>query len=340
MADPVLLMTSSARAGEEQRRRSASAAGNETNLFRMTDAGRMTDTPSAVKVFRCGTVALAGRSNVGKSTLLNRLLGAKVAITSDKPQTTRSRILGIRTLADAQMVWVDTPGIHRARSMMNRRMVDAAERSILESDMVVAVIDAKEGFIPADREAIERAAVGSRPWLIAVNKLDLVGKSALIPLLDGLGRAYPDVDLVPVSAKKGSNLAALECAVAARLPEGEAVYPRDELTDQSARALVQEFVREQIFAATGGEIPYKTAVLVEQFEEKRGLDVVSAVILVERNSQKRILVGSGGSMIRQIGTLARHELERFFGRRFHLELFVKVRRDWTKSPRMLTELGL
>jgi GTP-binding protein Era len=308
--------------------------------FRMTEEPPTTDDSRLVSERHCGTVALAGRSNVGKSTLLNRLLGAKVAITSRKPQTTRSRILGIRTLPGAQMIWVDTPGIHRARSLLNRRMVDAAARSIAEADVVVVVIDAAQGFLPQDREAIECVVESRRPWLAAVNKLDLVADAALIPLLDGIGKAFPDVDLVPVSAVTAKNLPALEHAVAARLPLGPALYPEDELTDQSSRALVQEFVREQIFAATAGEIPYKTAVLVERFEEKASVNVVSAAILVERDSQKRILIGSAGSMIREIGVRARQELERFFAKRFYLELFVKVRRDWTKSPRILDELGL
>jgi GTPase len=298
------------------------------------------DSEPSVSERHCGTVALAGRSNVGKSTLLNRLLGTKVAITSRRPQTTRSRILGIRTLPGAQMIWIDTPGIHRARSLLNRRMVNAATRSIAEADAVVLVIDAGQGLLPQDRDAIDCILESRGPWLAAVNKIDLVADAALIPLLDCIGKEFPDLDLVPVSALTGKNLGALERAVAARLPVGPALYPEDELTDQSSRALVQEFVREQIFAATGGEIPYKTAVLVDRFEEKPGVNVVSATILVERDSQKGIVIGSRGSMIREIGAHAREELERFFGKRFYLELFVKVRRDWTKSPRILDELGL
>jgi GTP-binding protein Era len=285
-------------------------------------------------------VTLAGRSNVGKSTLLNRVLGAKLAITSKKPQTTRSAIVGVRTLPAAQMIWMDTPGLHRARSLLNRRMVDAAERCIADADVVVVVIDAAAGLVGHDREAIEKVVASEHPWLMAVNKIDLTGDRALLPLLDAIGRDFPGVDVVPVSATRGRNLPALERAVAARLPPSPALYAEDELTDQSARAIVQEFVREQVFAATEGEVPYKTAVLVEQFEEKAGVDVVSATILVERDSQKRILIGSGGAMIRRIGSQARAELERFFAKRFYLELFVKVRRDWTKNPRMLTELGL
>jgi GTP-binding protein Era len=285
-------------------------------------------------------VALAGRSNVGKSTLLNRILGAKVAITSPKPQTTRSRILGVRSLPGAQMVLLDTPGMHRARSLLNRRMVETAERALLEADVIVAVIDAREGFTPSDRGTVLRLAAGRRPWLVAVNKIDLVAKNALLPLLEGIAGEFPATDLVPVSAKSGENLAALERAIVARLPPGEPLYPADELTDQTGRSLVEEFVREQIFAETRGEVPYKTAVIVERFEEKPSVNAVAATILVERASQRRILIGEGGAMIREIGSRARRELEGVFGKRFHLELFVKVRRDWSRDARVLDELGL
>ena len=174
------------------------------------------------------------------------------------------------------------------------------------------VIDAAAGMVADDREAIATVVASDHPWLLSVNKIDLIGDRALLPLLDTIGREFPDRDVVPVSATRGKNLPALERAVAALLPPAPALYPEDELTDQSARAIVQEFVREQVFAATDGEVPYKTAVLVEQFEEKPGVDVISATILVERDSQKRILIGSGGAMIRKIGSQARQELERFF----------------------------
>jgi GTP-binding protein Era len=290
--------------------------------------------------FRCGTITLAGRSNVGKSTLLNRLLGEKVAITSKKPQTTRSRVLGISTFRQAQLIWIDTPGIHRARSLLNRRMVDIAQRSILDADAVALVVDASQGLDVEDRAIAATVVEAKHPWLLVLNKIDRVGDSRLVPLLERIGQEIRGVDLVPVSAKTGKNLEALERAVTALLPEGERMYPEDQLTDQSERTLVQEFVREQILAVTDGEVPYRTAVVVERFEEKAQVNVISATILVERDSQKSILIGSGGSRIRQIGTRARLELERFCGKRFFLELFVKVRRDWTKNPRMLTELGL
>ncbi len=289
---------------------------------------------------RCGTATLAGRTNVGKSTLLNAILGVKLAIVSEKPQTTRSRILGVRSRPGAQTLWVDTPGVHQARSLLNRRMVETAERSIHEADVVIVVLDAREGITAADRPVLASVAGSGRPWLVAVNKIDRATKNALLPVLDRIGRELPGIDLVPVSALAGRNLAELEREVAERLPRGPALYPEDELTDQTGRAITQEFIREQLFAVTREEVPYKAAVLVEEFTEKPNANVVSATILVERDSQKRIFIGAGGAMIRDIGKRARVELERFFGKRFYLELFVKVRRDWTKNPRMLSELGL
>ncbi|MGH7821694.1 MAG: GTPase Era, partial [Candidatus Binatia bacterium] len=270
---------------------------------------------------RCGTATLAGRPNVGKSTLLNAILGVKIAIVSDKPQTTRSRILGVRTRPGAQTLWVDTPGIHQARGRFNRRMVDTAERSIHEADVVVAVVDvesARNGLAAADRALLAKVAASRRPWLVALNKIDRRSKSALLPLLDAVGREFPAIDLVPVSALEGRNVAELERAVAALLPPGRAVYPEDELTDQTARAITQEFIREQVFGAVRAEIPYQTAVRIDVFTEKANVNVVSATILVERDSQKRIVIGAGGATVRAIGKRAREELERFFDKRFYL----------------------
>jgi GTPase len=292
--------------------------------------------------FRCGYVALAGRSNVGKSTLLNRILEAKVAIVTSKPQATRCRVLGIRTLPGAQMIWVDLPGIHRARSLLNQRMVDTARRSIAEADVTAVVIDASAGLLAGDVEVAELVAGGRFPWLLVVNKIDLVRRGDLLLLTAKVHERFPDVDVVPLSARTGENVRELERAVVGRLPIGPRLYPVDEMTDQSARAIVQEFVREKIYEQTGEEIPYRTAVVVDTFTEKpeQDLNVVQATILVERDSQKRILVGKSGAMIREIGTRARKDLEAFFGTRFFLELFVKVKADWTRNPRALDELGL
>ena len=311
-------------------------------------------TPGDNSPFRAGMVALAGRSNVGKSTLLNRLLGVKIAIESDKPQATRGRILGIRTLPGAQLVWVDLPGIHRASLPMNRRMVELARREIGDADVAAVVIDGIAGFTPGDRAVIGEVAKPGRVWLIVLNKIDRLRPGALLERVAELDQRFPGRDVVPVSARTGRNLPELEQAVASLLPEGPALYPEDEFTDQSERQIVQEIVREKVFEVTGQEIPYRATVLVESFVEAdrwsgtaRERDrpngpqsIVHAQIFVERESQKRILVGKGGSSIREIGTRARKELQRSLERRIHLELFVKVRRGWTTDPRALDELEI
>ncbi|MEA2625940.1 MAG: GTPase [Candidatus Binatota bacterium] len=295
--------------------------------------------------FRCGTVAIAGRPNVGKSTLLNRVLGAKLAIVTPKPQTTRSRVLGIRTTPEWQTVWIDAPGLRGRlpeKTLMNERMEQTARQTIADADVVVLVVDAANGTGESDREAGRRVTASGRPWVIAANKIDLLPRERMIPLLAELGTRHPDVDVVPISAATGENVDELESIVARRLPAGPALYPEDDLTDQSGRTIVQEFVREKVFELTAEEIPYRTAVLVESFVEKpeRNLNVVHATIFVERDSQKKILIGEGGSRIREIGQRARLDLEAFFGVRFHLQLFVKVRRDWARDPRVLDEIGI
>lgn len=307
---------------------------------------RITEGPGAdnceVGERRCGTIALAGRSNVGKSTLLNRILGAPVAIVTDKPQATRTRVLGIRNVGPSQMLWVDIPGLHRPRSLVNRRMVDTARRAIAEADVVVVMIDATAALSAADAAAADVAAETGRPWLVAVNKIDLVRRAGLLALLGRLAARFPDRDLVPISAQTGENLAELERTVARLLPRGPWLHAGEDFTDQTSRMIVQELVREKVFETTGEEIPYRAAVVVERFEEKtdRDLVVVHATILVERESQKRIVVGRGGAMIGEIGRRARARLEQFFAKRFFLELFVKVAPAWTENPRVLDELGL
>lgn len=289
---------------------------------------------------RSGTVALAGRSNVGKSTLLNRLLGIRIAIESEKPQATRGRVLGIRTLANAQLVWVDLPGIHRPSRPMNRRMVDVARREIGDADVVAVMIDGAAGLTPADAVLVREVAKTDRPWLIVLNKIDRLRRHVLLERVAGIHRLYPERDVVPVSAREGRNLAELERTVASLLPEGPALYPEDEITDQTERQIVQELVREKVFEVTGQEIPYRSTVVVESFVENERRKVVHAQILVERESQKRILVGKGGRTIREIGIRARKRLEESLGQRLHLELFVKVRRGWTTDPRALDELEI
>lgn len=299
--------------------------------------------PTTDPQYRCGFVALVGRPNVGKSTLLNTLVGVKVAIVTPKPQTTRNRIVGIKTLPQAQLIFVDTPGIHRhPGSLLNQRMVEAALYVLQETDVVLFLVDAQRGVIPADEEIAQRLSSARVPVVVVVNKIDLVSRTALLPLLERLATLLPERDIVPVSALTGENTAELLNTIIAALPVSPALYPSDELTDQSERVLAQEVVREQLFLHTQQEIPYATAVVVEEFNEKpeKQLLLIRAVIYVERSSQRAIIIGDRGSRLKQIGQAARLQLEAFFGCKVFLELFVKVAKGWTNNLAMLKELGL
>jgi len=289
---------------------------------------------------RTGFVTLVGRPNVGKSTLLNRLTGAKIAAVADKPQTTRNRIVGIVSRPDAQIVFVDTPGIHAPRSPLNVRMVEVARQALGDADVAILVVDAASGVREGDREIA--ADLAARPAVIvAVTKIDLVGRAALLPICARMAELLPEAEVVPVSGRTGDNLERLLALVVARLPAGPALYPPDQVSEQSERFLAAEIVREKIIEQTRDELPYKTAVLVDAFREEpaRNLVVIQATVLVERPTQKGILIGEQGRRIRAIGQAARLELEAIFGCRIYLELHVKVA-EWSKDPRVLRELGL
>lgn len=290
----------------------------------------MSDTPH-----RCGTVALVGRANSGKSTLLNALVGVRLAAVSDKPQTTRTRVLGVVTVPGLQATLVDTPGLHRPRSELNRRMVATAEKALDEVDLVCWVVDATR---PVDEELRDRLA--GRRVVVALNKVDLVAdKPRLLPLL----AAYAPVgEVVPVSALRRDGLDVLLRAWSPHLPVAEASYPEDQATPASERSIVVELVREQVIRNTGQELPYVTAVEVERFDESRrdeGYVVIHAKIVVEKPSQKAIVIGAKGRSVKRIGTLARKRIEELLGCKVDLRLFVAVEPDWTQSPRALAELG-
>ncbi|HEY7448630.1 MAG TPA: GTPase Era [Vicinamibacterales bacterium] len=291
---------------------------------------------------KSGFVSLIGRPNAGKSTLLNRLIGTKLAIVSDKPQTTRTRILGVRNYPDAQVVYLDTPGIHRPTHRMNVRMVDAALETIGEVDVVAALVDVSETIGSGDRFVLERLRNISQPVVLVLNKVDRVAKAGLLPLIDTLSREYVFAEIVPVSALTGENVDRLEDVFLKLLPDGEPLYPPDYLTDQPERVIVAEIVREQVLVHTRAEIPFSTAVVVDRFEEpdESGLMRLYCTILVERESQKPIVIGRAGTMIKEIGTAARAGLERFFEARVYLDLRVKVRAGWREDDRMLDDLGL
>jgi GTP-binding protein Era len=289
-----------------------------------------------------GFVAFGGRPNVGKSTLLNRLMGRKLAIVSDKPQTTRTRIVGVKNLPDGQIVYTDTPGIHRPLHRMNVRMVDAALDGLRQADIFGLVADASASIGRGDRFLVDLLRDLKQPVFLILNKVDLVPKLRLLPLIDGYRSAYGFAEIVPVSALAGDNVDRLERLFLGYLPEGQPMYPADFVTDQPERVLIAETVREKVLANTHGELPYASTVIVDLFEEpdEKGVVRVYCSILVDRESQKPIVVGRGGEMIKRIGTSARKELEEFFGTRVFLDLRVRVRAEWREDDRVLDEMGV
>jgi GTPase len=286
-----------------------------------------------------GVVALVGRPNAGKSTLLNRLVGQKLAIVSDKPQTTRNRIVGVRQYPGGEVVYLDTPGIHRPLHRLNVRMMDAATDSLADADLVLVVVDATEPSGAGDRFLMELVGRVRVPRVLALNKVDGLTKPALLPRMAAYGDTGLFSDIVPVSALTGENVDRLEACLLTHLPEGEALYPDDYLTDQPERFFVAELVREQVLQQTRDELPFSTAVVVDRFEEGPLLRLY-CTILVERDSQKPIIIGRAGATIKAIGTAARLELEQFFQTPVFLDLHVKVRGRWREDDRTLNELGL
>lgn len=299
---------------------------------------------------RSGFVAIVGRPNVGKSTLLNQLLGEKIAIVTPKPQTTRNRIKGIKTTADSQIVFLDTPGIHRAHSLMNRRMVEIALATLREVDGLLWVVDAPQGIRGEDEDIARTLREPEAKALVVLNKIDLVSKGKLLPLMERCSSLLPGKEIVPISALTGDNLPLLLELIEKLLPEGPRYYPEGEVTDQTERFIAAEIVREKIFLLTREEIPYATAVTIDEFSEKdvrepqsneeKRLVVIKATIHADRETHKPILIGKKGAMLKEIGRQAREELEVFLGCRVFLELFIKVDRGWTQDPHALSELGL
>jgi GTP-binding protein Era len=289
---------------------------------------------------RAGSAAIVGRSNVGKSTLLNRLVGVKVAAVSPRSQTTRHRIVGIRSLPAAQVVFLDTPGLHAARSLLNRRMVEVARQVVTEADVLLLVLDASTGIIAADRAVV--AELPQRPLLVVLNKMDRVRRPALLPMMAAAAALLPRAEVIPASALSGDNVDTVLTAVVAALPEGPPLYPVEDYTVESERFLAEEAVREQLFLQIAQEVPYGTTVAVEEFTDKpeRDLAVIRATILVDQPSHKAIIIGRGGERLRAIGQGARLVLEEMLGKRLFLELFVRVEPGWAKDPRRLSELGL
>jgi GTPase len=291
---------------------------------------------------RTGYVSLIGRPNAGKSTLLNALIGAKVAIVSDKPQTTRTRILGVKTYPDSQIVFVDTPGIHRPLHRLNVRMVDAAVESIRDVDVVVLVFDASSRPGRGDEYVSTLLRDVRKPVVLALNKIDVIPKPRLLPLIEQARSWHEFAAIVPVSAVSGDGVDRLEQVLLEHLPEGDPIYPEDYLTDQPERTLVAETVREKVLAHTRAELPFSTAVVVDQFDETDRSHVLRlyCTIFVEQESQKPIVIGRGGEMLKRIGTEARKDLEGLFETKVFLDLRVKVNPDWRNNERALDDIGV
>jgi len=292
-------------------------------------------------VHRSGYATIVGRPNVGKSTLLNALVGAKVAAVSPKPQTTRNRITGICTRPDAQVVFLDTPGLHPARSPLNRRMVDTARRTLTEADVLLMVVDATAGIGPGERALVETLLATKKPIVVALNKIDKVQRQSLLPIMAAIGQLMPGADVVPISARRSEATEVLLQRVAAALPEGPALHPDDEYTAEPARFLAQEMLHEQVFLGTAEEVPYGSAVVIDEFDESAGTLIrIHATVLVSRESHKAIIIGAGGARLKEIGTKARLALEESLGTKVFLEIFVRVEPTWSRNPRRLGELGL
>ena len=297
---------------------------------------------NADQVLHSGYVALIGRPNAGKSTLLNRLVGQKIAAVSDKPQTTRFRIQGIITRPEGQVVFVDTPGVHQPGYELNRRMMASVQEALMGVDLVCLIRDASVSTGNGDRFVLDLVKRSEKPALLLLNKIDkLDDKSALLPLIDWYRNEYEWREIIPISALKDEMTDVLVESSLRHLPEGEPIFSEDELTDQSMRVLVAEIVREKVLHVTGDEIPYVTAVVTERFEEVReDFARIFCVIVVERGSQKKIIIGKGASRLKEIGIRARKEIENLLGHRVHLELFVKVEEDWRNKEQLLDEYGL
>lgn len=289
---------------------------------------------------RCGFVSIVGRPNVGKSTLLNKILGQKIAITANKPQTTRNRVLGIRTTTTAQMLFLDTPGIHKARGKLNQYMVDQALSACSGVDVVLLVTDAAHPG-KSDDFILQILAKNQIPVVLLINKIDCIDKTELLPLIAHYNDAFDFSAIIPICAEDGSGVEDMLRQVEDMLPPGPMLYPEDAVTDLPERFIVAEMIREKVLRRTRQELPYGVAVEVESFTERArdGLISIQAVIYVGRDAHKRILVGKGGSMIRTLGTDARHEIERFLDTKVYLELFVKVKKNWMESDHALRELG-
>lgn len=293
---------------------------------------------SSVSKRRAGFVAIIGRPNAGKSTLLNRFVGQKVAIVTSKPQTTRNRIQGIVTRPEGQIVFIDTPGLHEADSVLNRQMMREVSAALEGIDVLLLMVDASRTLPHSDSLLVEKAQRSSGATILALNKIDRLPKPKLLPLMDAFRKAFPFAALVPISALKGDGCEELLREILNNLPEGEPFFPEDQVTDQPERFLASEIIREKAIDLTYHEVPHALAVVVDKFKEGQKILRIHATLYVERDSQKKILIGHKGEMLKKVGMAARKELEALLGTKIFLEMFVKVDRGWRENPMRVREL--
>ena len=297
--------------------------------------------PDQYENFKSGFVAIAGTPNAGKSTLLNRMLGEKISITSKKPQTTRNRILGVLHRAGLQIVFFDTPGLFQAKDKLNVRIVDAALSAVGDADLILVVIDAAHPDSNSERFLVKQLQSLTRPVVLALNKIDLIEKSKLLGIIDKWSKAYRFKEVVPISAANGIQVEELIAAIAKLMPFGPPYFPEDTLTDATQRFIAAELIREQVFRLIGEEVPYATAVTVDSFKETedRHLVNIDATIHLERDSQKGIVIGKNGSKLKQIGTRSREQIEQMLCCKVYLKLFVRVQKNWRKDARAIRRFG-
>jgi len=291
--------------------------------------------------YHSGFIAIAGAPNVGKSTLLNQILGQKVSIISKKPQTTRNRVSGIYHQPDCQMIFLDTPGIHISNRLLNQRMVEIAFSAVSDVDILLIVVDTTYKDESSENLLFEKLKEHQNPVILALNKIDSLQKETLLPMMQSYARRYPFKAIVPISAKTGEQVDQLLKEMKAFLPIGPAYYPDDHITDLPERFIVSEIIREKIFQLTNKEVPYAVAVTIEQFKESSDGHIIHihGIIHVERDSQKGIIIGKNGAMLKRIGSRARKEIERMVGIQVMLKLFVKVQKNWASNEKALSEFG-
>ncbi len=300
----------------------------------------MTDFSEEYTAVNSGFITIVGRPNVGKSSLLNLLAGQKVAIVSNKPQTTRQNIRAIINREDAQVVVVDTPGIHKPKHQLGRYMVDSALGTLKEMDLILFIIEAQHNFGPGDDYVLRQVVKSGRPVILVINKVDLIPKPSILPLIDEMQPKHAFAEIIPLSARTGENTESLLDVIISYMPKGPRYYPEDVVSDQPRELHLAELVREKVLHLTAQEVPHSVAVVVEEiFTGVKDVTVVRANIFVERDSQKAILIGEGGRMLKKIGQMAREEIEKVLGEKIYLELWVKVKTKWRKDPKHLYDLG-